>query len=110
MFGFNNNTQINEETIYKATRDTYKEYYDWIESNEGHRLYHLETLIIKTYESVNIEADKSIRRLDDSFTREDYVEDFKVFFKPEVFNKLKEWCKEYEILVQKECEILGIDK
>lgn len=112
MFGFHKNNDDDDlhlmykETFHNEIRDRYKEYYDWIESNEGKCLQHLETLIIKAYESVNIKADKLIRRLDDSYTGGYNVEDFRVFFKPEVFNKLKEWCKEYERLVQKECVLL----
>ena len=92
--------------FFKNKNDYRMPIYDWCESNECQRLNHLETLIIKTYESINIKADKLIIRLDDNFTREDYVEDFRVFFKPEVFNKLKEWCKEYEMLAKKEQEIM----
>ena len=102
MFGLNNFSKelANQRNKLKKCNEYYK-------SNEYKRLIHLETLIIKAYESVSIKADKYTDRLNESFTREDYVEDFKVFFRPEVFNKLKEWCKEYEILREKEDEIMN---
>lgn len=97
MFGFNTNN----------VNDKYKAYYDWLGSEDGNRIVHLQTLIIKTYETVNIKAEICVRRLNESFTREDYLEDFKVFFKPEVFKKLREWCKEYEALCKDEEKLIS---
>lgn len=89
----------------KARKEQFKIIDDWNNSEDCKRLRHLETLIIKTYESVNFNAYLMGSRLDESFTREDYLEDFKVFFKPEIFDKLKEWCKEYEMLCEKENKV-----
>lgn len=88
--------------IGKEMKNKYEIFQDWSNSEDGKRLKHLRTLITKTYESVNIKADFEGARLDKNFTREDYLEDFKVFFKPEVFDKIKDWCKEYEMLCEKE--------
>ena len=107
MFGFKNkNNHDYWNNLYKEANDKYQAYYDWTGSEECNRMHHLQNLIIKTYETVNIKADILGRRLNESFTREDYLEDFKVFFKPEVFNKLREWCKEYEILRNKEVKLI----
>ena len=84
-----------------------EEYYKWCSTKEYSRLLHLETLIEKAYESVNIKTTK-FRRLYFTFTKEDCIADYEVFFRPEVFNKLKEWCKEYRDLCKKEDELLGI--
>ena len=89
----------------KARRNQFEKIDDWNNSEVRKRLLHLRNLILKTYESVNIKADLIGTRLDESFTREDYLEDFKVFFKPEIFNKLKDWCKEYEMLCEKENKV-----
>lgn len=89
----------------KARRNQFEKIDDWNNSEVRKRLLHLRNLIIKTYESVNITADLIGTRLDESFTREDYIEDFKVFFKPEIFDKLKDWCKEYEMLCEKENKV-----
>ena len=89
----------------KARRNQFEKIHDWNNSEDCKRCIHLRTLIIKTYESVNIKADLIGTRLNDSFTREDYIEDFKVFFKPEIFDKLKDWCKEYEMLCEKENKV-----
>ena len=89
----------------KARRNQFEKIDDWNNSEVRKRLLHLRNLIIKTYESVNITADLIGTRLDESFTREDYIEDFKVFFKPEIFDKLKDWCKEYEMLFKKENKV-----
>ena len=89
----------------KSRKEQFKIIDDWKNSEDCKRLRHLETLILKTYESVNFKAYLMGTRLDESFTREDYLEDFKVFFKPEIFNKLKDWCKEYEMLCEKENKV-----
>ena len=89
----------------KARRNQFEKIDDWNNSEVRKRLLHLRNLIIKTYESVNITADLIGTRLDESFTKEDYLEDFKVFFKPEIFDKLKDWCKEYEMLCEKENKV-----
>jgi len=89
----------------KARKEKFKKIDDWNNSEDYKRLRHLQTLIIKTYESVSIKVDLMDTRLDESFTREDYLEDFKVFFKPEIFDKLKDWCKEYEMLCEKEHKV-----
>ena len=89
----------------KARKEQFKKIDAWNNSEDCKRLRHLQTLIIKTYESVNFKADLMGTRLDESFTREDYLEDFKVFFKPEIFYKLKDWCKEYEMLCEKENKV-----
>lgn len=110
MFGFNNKVKKEREakkeqsylSEFNRIRELNKKYEEWQLSDEYKRFNQLQTLIIKAYESVNIEADLLGVRIDEIFTREDYLEDFKVFFRPEVFNKLKEWCKEYEILREKE--------
>ena len=112
MFGFNKKNNDNDnfysdcDRLQKALYDKHKEYFDWQGSVECKRFNHLQTLIIKTYESINIKADLIGTRLDESFTREDYLEDFKVFFKPEIFSKLREWCKEYEMLRAEEIKLL----
>lgn len=112
MFEFKNKKEAtlsenDEMTLeYKTMLDKRKPYWDWLGSEEGKRIYHLQTLIMKTYETVNIKAEISVRRLGEIYTSEDYLNDFQVFFKPEVFNKLKEWCKEYETLRAKEIKIL----
>lgn len=90
----------------KARKEQFKIIDDWKNSEDCKRLIHLRTLIIKTYELVNIKAYLIGTRINESFTREDYIEDFKIFFKPEIFDKLKNWCKEYEMLCEKENKVL----
>lgn len=112
MFGiFKNNDGseviTNDNFLTDLRRRTQQSYCDWLNTDNGKRISHLQTLIIKTYKSVNIEADLIGIRIDESFTREDYLEDFKVFFKEEIFKKLREWCKEYEILRAEESKILN---
>ena len=93
----------------KEMKNKYELIKEWNNSKDYKRLYHLQTLIIKTYESVNIKAELEDprRRIDENFTRDDYLEDFKVFFNPEIFNKLKDWCKEYEMLCEKENQLFN---
>lgn len=98
MFGFNCKE-------IKAMRNKFEIMQDWNNSDDCKRLRHLQTLIIKTYESVNIKADLLGARLKESFTNENYIEDFKVFFNTEIFDKLKDWCKEYEMLSVKETQV-----
>lgn len=102
MFGFNNNDNFLTDLRIRSQQS----YCDWLNTDNGKRISHLQTLIIKTYESINIKADLMGIRLDESFTREDYLEDFKLFFKPEIFSKLREWCKEYEMLRAEEIKLL----
>lgn len=115
MFGFNkkNNNEVDEyhnlEKLRKVYMERNKPYFDWIETDDYKLLNHLQTLISKTYETVNIKVDLIGIRLDRSFTRVDYVEDFNVFFKPEVFSKLREWCKDYETLCEAESKATGIE-
>lgn len=106
MFGFKNKVDLRNESTaiqpkvnYMAS-DRVKEINDWYNSYEHKRFKHLQTLIIKAYETVGIKADTIAygEMLMEEFTRDDYINDFAVFFKPEVFDKLKEWCEEYEIL------------
>lgn len=111
MFGFNKKKKNNNyDEYYKLQKAlkyyNHKEWYDWCDSEENKRFKHLETLIIKAYKTVNIEADLLGRRLNKSFTREDYLEDFKIFFEPKIFDKLKEWCREYEMFRVKEQKLL----
>lgn len=90
MFGFNKKNDNNDnDNFYRTYDKSRKEYYDWVASEEYKQFQHLQTLIIKMYEMVNIKADLLGIRIDESFTRSDFIEDFKMFFKPEVFNKLK---------------------
>lgn len=109
MFGFKKKVTMSENDemtlAYKTMVDKRKPWFDWMESEDFKRLNHLQTLILKTFETVNIKIDLSGARIDPSYTREDFIEDFRVFFKPEVFNKLSDWCKEYEILRNKEITI-----
>ena len=112
MFGFNN--KVNKEREARKERNAleaqqrkFEKYWKWNHSEEYKRMLHLKTLIIKAYGTVGINVDIFDEVLSYEFTREDYVEDFKVFFRPEVFNKLQEWCKEYEILREKKDEILN---
>jgi hypothetical protein len=111
MFGFNkkDTTSDNDMMVkaYKDCENKQKQYWAWLGSEEGKRIYHLQTLIMKTYETVNIEAEIYGRRLGEIYTSEDYLNDFQVFFKPEVFNKLKEWCKEYETLCKAEEKVIS---
>ena len=110
MFGFKKKDTSSDYDMlsraYNTCTNRQKPYWEWLGSEEGKRIEHLQTLIIKTYETVNIKAEICVRRLDETYIREDYLNDFQVFFKPEVFNKLKEWCKEYEALCDKESKIL----
>lgn len=110
MFGFNKKDTTSDydkiRILQKSIMDKHKEYFEWQESEEHKRYEHLQTLIIKTYESVNIKADLYGTRIAEDFTREDYIEDFKVFFKTEVFKELREWCKEYELYREKERKLL----
>ena len=108
------NTQVEDDLElerkieYSQKRKQMEEYLKWQASKEYNRLSQLETLIEKAYESVNIKPTK-FRRLFYNFTREDCLADFEVFFRPEVYNKLKEWCKEYRVLCKKENELLGLE-
>ena len=104
MFGFNkkNNT---ETSNYDRVRSIQEAYWNWRKSEEGKRIEHLQTLIMKTYETVNIKTELCGHRLSETYISSDYLEDFRVFFKPEVFNKLSDWCKEYETLRAKEITI-----
>ena len=112
MFGFKKKKEAklsenDEMTLaYRTTMNKNKPWFDWIESEDCSRFGHLQTLILKTFETVNIKIDLCGTRIDPSYTRDDFLEDFRVFFKPEVFNKLSDWCKEYEILRTKEISIL----
>lgn len=111
MFGFKKKkkatlSENDEMTLaYKTIMNKRKPWFDWIESEDYKRFAHLQTLILKTFETVKIKIELSGSRIDPSYTRDDFLEDFRVFFKPEVFNKLSEWCKEYEILRNKEITI-----
>lgn len=96
MFGFN---KVREEL--KSEYDAIQE---WYNTEEYKRLRYLATLITDTYGTVNIKLDKVA--LDEQHTRADYLEDYKVFFKPEVFDKLKDWCREYEALCKIEAKVL----
>ena len=111
MFGFNNKDTSSDydklSNAYKTCVSRQQRYWDWIGSEEGKRIYHLQTLIMKTYETVNIKAEICGRRLGEIYINEDYLNDFQVFFKPEVFNKLKEWCKEYETLCKEEEKVVS---
>lgn len=89
----------------KAMKNKYEIIQDWNNSEDYKRLSHLQTLIIKTYESVNIKTDLTGRRIEDNFILENNLEDFQVFFKPEIFDKLKDWCKEYKMLCEKENKV-----
>ena len=89
----------------KAMKNKYEIIQDWNNSEDCKRLNHLQTLIIKTYESVNIKTDLTGIRIEDNFILENNLEDFQVFFKPEIFDKLKDWCKEYEMLCEKENKV-----
>lgn len=114
MFVFNKKETTSEydrmNSLHKAIIEANKPYFDWIETEDYKRLKHLETLIIKTYETVNIKfGDVYDDVIDETFTGSGYVEDFEIFFKPEIFNKLKEWCREYEMLLKKHYEALGRD-
>lgn len=109
MFGLfkNNEHNIMGESMFKNDITAkHQKYFDWIASEDNKLFNHLQTLIIKTYDTVNIKADLLGLRLDESFTRGDYIEDFKMFFKPEVFDKLKDWCRQYELLREKEQKIM----
>lgn len=111
MFEFNNKVNKEREVrkernALKAQQSRFEKWCKWCNSEEHKRMYHLKTLIIKTYGTVNIKMDNEYDRLDESFTRADYVEDFAIFFDPKVFDKLKDWCREYEILREKEDEII----
>lgn len=110
MFGFNKKDTTSDYykmiSLQKSLKDRYKEYFEWQESDDYKLFNHLQKLIIKTYKTVNIKADLLGTRLDESLTRSDYIEDFKVFFKPEVFEKLKEWCRKYELLREHEQKIM----
>jgi hypothetical protein len=109
MFGFKKKATLSENDemtlAYKTMMAKRKPLFDWIESEDYKRFAHLQTLILKTFETVKIKIDLSGSRIDPSYTRDDFLEDFRVFFKPEVFNKLSDWCKEYEILRAKEITI-----
>lgn len=111
MFGFKKKKKVtlsenDEMTLeYKKIMAKRKPWFDWIESEDYKRFAHLQTLILKTFETVKIKIELSGSRIDPSYTRDDFLEDFRVFFKPEVFNKLSDWCKEYEILRNKEITI-----
>ena len=110
MFGFfkNNEHNIIGESMFKNDITAKQQkYFDWRESEDYKRFSHLETLIIKTYETVNIKAELMGFRLNESFTRSDFIEDYKLFFKPEVFDKLKDWCSQYELLREKEQNIMN---
>ena len=99
MFGFKNNDDFRKEPTTKVNdnaRSSLDEINEWYASADYKRYLHLKTLIEKTYETVGINAD-TLGRYDD-FTREDYLEDYAIFFDPKVFDKLKDWCKEFEIL------------
>ncbi len=112
MFGFNNEAKKKREerearkerNALKAQQLRYEKYWEWRNSEEYKRMNHLKTLIITAYETVNIKINDGYNQIDESFTRADYLEDFKVFFKPEVFDKLKGWCEEYITLCKKEDE------
>lgn len=115
MFGFNNKVNKEreakkEQNLIKARMNSYERLRKWLNSEEHKRFNHLQTLIIKAYETVGIKAERyeqGFGNLIECYTREDYLEDFKVFFKPEVFDKLKEWCKEYEFLRDKENKVFN---
>lgn len=101
------NQEINNRDMMKM-ESKHKKMFEWADSKERKRLLHLETLILKTYETVNIKADRycgGFGHILDNFTRVDYLEDYEVFFKPEVFDKLKDWCREYEALRKEEDKI-----
>ena len=106
MFGFKKNNSNTETSNYDRVRSIQEAYWDWRKSEEGKRIEHLQNLIMKTYETVNIKTELCGHRLSETYISSDYLEDYKVFFKPVVFNKLSEWCKEYEELCDKESKIL----
>lgn len=114
MFGFKKkDKEISDwdrmTLLHKAYKEANKPYLDWIETEDYKQLNHLQTLIIKAYGTVGITADLLGTRLDRSFTRSDYLEDFKVFFTPEVFKELRNWCRNYELLREAECKATGIE-
>jgi len=114
MFGFNN--KVNKEREARKERNAleaqqrkFEIWRKWCNSEEHKRMYHLKTLIIKTYGTVNIKMDNEYDRLDESFTRADLIEDFAIFFDPKVFDKLKDWCREYEALCKEEDKFIEGD-
>lgn len=113
MFGFNKKDTRSEgdkfKSDYIAWSDKQKAYWDWLESEDGKRIYHLQNLIICAYETANINIkDKLVgSRLDESYTRADCLRDYSVFFKPEVFKKLEYWCSEYETLREVERKLIS---
>lgn len=114
MFEFKNKVDLRNKStaiqpkVNYMVMDRVKEIEDWCNSEEHKRFNHLQTLIIKAYESIGIKLDTFAygEMLTEEFTRDDYINDYAVFFKPEVFDKLKEWCKEYEILRKLESKVL----
>lgn len=112
MFGFKKkDKEISDwdrmTLLRRAMNEANKPYFDWIESEDYKQLNHLQTLIIKAYETVGITADLDGERLDRSFTRSDYMEDYRIFFKPEIFKELIDWCRNYELLREAECKAAG---
>lgn len=100
MFGFNNKDNLRQEATPKINynaRNRLDEINAWLDSEEHKRFVHLKTLIIKTYETVDIKVDIIGEEISEEFTRADLIQDFAVFFKPEVFDKLICWCEEYVI-------------
>lgn len=115
MFGFNNkvNNKVNKErearkerNALEAQQSKFEIWSKWCNSEEHKLMYHLKTLIIKTYATVGIKADIIGERISDEFTRADLIEDFAIFFDPKVFDKLKDWCREYEALCKEEDKFL----
>lgn len=102
MFGFKNKVDLRQEATTKVNDNAHHitpaEIEAWCASEEHKRFVHLETLIIKAYGTIGITADTLCGVLSDEFTRADLIQDFAVFFDSKVFDKLKDWCKEYEIL------------
>lgn len=106
MFGFNYKDNLRKELEQEQkacdkARSRLDEINEWYNSEDYTRYRHLKTLIAKTYETVGIKVDtygEINGEIDEEFTRADYIEDFAVFFDPKVFDKLKDWCKEYESL------------
>ena len=99
MFGFKNNDDLRKEPTPKVNynaRSRTDELNEWFASADYKRYIRLKNLIEMTYATVGISAD-TLGRYDD-FTRADYLEDYSIFFDPKVFDKLKDWCKEFEIL------------
>jgi len=123
MFGFNNKVNkereankerevnkeiedIKERNALEAKQRKFKKYWEWRDSEEFKRMSHLKTLIVNAYGTVNINMDNEYGRLDESFTRADLIEDFAIFFDPKVFDKLKDWCREYEALCKEEDKVI----